>query len=57
MGTLVVFYHHEDAGEGNEENIEEVNESLILMKGNVGILRNIGKKLWKNSFKWIDVLN
>ena len=32
-----VLDHREDTGEGNEENIEEVNESYITMKGNLGI--------------------
>ena len=38
MGILVVLDHYKDDGEGNEENIEEVNESFILIKGNSGIL-------------------
>ena len=32
-----VLDHNEDAGEGNEENIEEVMETFILMKGNLSV--------------------
>lgn len=38
---LVVLDHHEDAGEGNEENIEKVNESFILMKCTLGIFKKL----------------
>ena len=37
VGILVVLDHHEDTGERNEKNIEEVNESFITMKGSLGI--------------------
>ena len=34
---LVIIDHRKDTGEGNEENIEEANESFITKKGNLGI--------------------
>ena len=34
---LGVLDRYEDTDEGNEENIEEVNESFITIKGNLGI--------------------
>ena len=34
---LVVLDHSDDAGEGNEENIEEVKESFTSMRGNLSI--------------------
>ena len=37
MGILGVLDHRENTGEGNEENIEGVNESFITMKVNLGI--------------------
>lgn len=51
MRTLVVFNHCEDVGEKNEENIEKVNESFISMKGNLSILKKLGKIRQKNNFK------
>ena len=35
IATFVILNHREDACEGNEENIEEVNESFISMEGNL----------------------
>ena len=37
VGTLSVFDHREGTGKGNEKNIEEVKESFISMKCNLGI--------------------
>ena len=37
VGILGVLDRREDTGEGNEENIEELNESFITMKGDLGI--------------------
>ena len=50
MRILGVLDHCEDIGEGNEENIGEVNESFITMKDNLGILKNekSGRKITLN---------
>lgn len=47
MKSLVAFDYCEDNGEGNEENIGEVNESFISIKGNFKILKKLGEKLQK----------
>ena len=57
IGTLVVLNHHEDAGEGNKESIEEVKRNFISMMGNLGILKKIEKKVEENRLKWTYVLN
>ena len=60
METLVVLIHHEEAGKGNEDNIEEMKENFISMKADLGIFnqkKKLEKKLTENNFKWMDVLN
>lgn len=56
-GILDVLDHNEDIGKENKENIEEVNESFILMVVNLSILKNKGKNLLKNSINWTGALN
>ena len=45
MGLLVVINYGEDAGEENEENIEEANGDFISMKGNLDVLKKIKEKV------------
>ena len=42
---LGVLDHREDTGGENEENIEEVKEDFITMKGNSGIFKILKKKV------------
>ena len=45
MGTLVVLDHHEAADEEREENIEELKEGFISMKGDMGSFKKLRKKI------------
>ena len=51
---LVIFVPCEDVSEENKENIEEINDDFISMKGNLRILR---ETLLENNFKWMNVPN
>lgn len=43
-GMLVVINLYQNVNEGNEEKKEEVNEDLLLMKGDLGIIEELMKK-------------
>ena len=45
IGSLVIVYHHENAGEENEDNKKRVKEDFILMKDNLDILKKLRKKV------------
>lgn len=52
--TWIVPDRCKDVSEENGD-IEELKESFVLMKSNIGRLKYIGKKSLENSFKWMDV--
>ena len=42
---LGVLDHRKDTSDGNEENVEEVNEIFTTMKGNLGISKILREKV------------
>ena len=51
VGILIVLNHRMDAGERNEEDIEEVNKNFTPMKDNFDVL----KKPWKKCYRKITL--
>lgn len=57
VGVLVAVDYFEDASDGTEEKMPEINKSFIFNEGRFGYFKKIeDKSRGKNNFKWPVIL-